>query len=83
VIDSPPLLPVVDTRTLTAIADQILVTVDGSYPHDLSVVEALRLLRPESHRIAGIVFNKLAPEQMRRYGLYNYSGARSAVSARS
>jgi capsular exopolysaccharide synthesis family protein len=81
VIDSPPLLPVVDTRVLATIADQILMTVDGSYAHDVSVVEAMRLLRPESHRIAGIVFNKLAPEQIQRYGLYDYTGERSAVSA--
>jgi capsular exopolysaccharide synthesis family protein len=72
VVDSPPLLAVVDALALATIADKIVVTVDGSYAHDVSVAEAFRLLRPEAHRIAGIVFNKVAPEQMQRYGYYGY-----------
>jgi capsular exopolysaccharide synthesis family protein len=80
VIDSPPVLPVVDTLALATIADKILVIVDGSYPHDSSIVESMRLLRPEAHRIAGFVFNKLEPEQMNRYGLYDYIGEGHFVS---
>jgi succinoglycan biosynthesis transport protein ExoP len=70
VVDSPPLLPFVDALALATIADRILVTIDGSYAHDVSVTEAFRKLRPETHRVAGMVFNKVMPEQMRRYGLY-------------
>ena len=68
VVDSPPLLSVIDGLALATMADKILVTIDGSYSHRDSIVEALRLLRPEAHRIAGIVFNKVAPGQLRRYG---------------
>jgi hypothetical protein len=38
------------------------------------VAEAFRLLRPEARRIAGIVFNKAEPEQLRRYGMQAYAG---------
>jgi succinoglycan biosynthesis transport protein ExoP len=74
VVDTPPLLSVVDALALATFADKILVTVDGRKTPSNSVAEALRVLRPESHRIAGIVFNKVHPEQMQRYGRYADAG---------
>ncbi len=44
--------------------------IDGSHDHTDSVTEAFRLFRPEARRIAGIAFNKVAPDQLRRYGYY-------------
>lgn len=70
VVDTPPLLSVIDALALATIADKIIVAIDGRNTRQVSVNEALRLLRPESGRIAGIVFNKVAPEQLRRYGMY-------------
>jgi capsular exopolysaccharide synthesis family protein len=70
VVDTPPLLSVVDALALASMADKILVTVDGRNTRQVSVAEAFRLLRPETQRIAGIVFNKVEPEQLRRYGMY-------------
>ena len=70
VVDTPPLLSVVDGLAVATFADKILVTVDGRKTSSTSVTEALRVLRPESNRIAGIVFNKVRPEQMQRYGRY-------------
>ncbi len=68
VVDTPPLLSVIDALALAGMADKILVTIDGSFGHHDSITEAFRLLRPEARRVAGIVFNKVAPEQLRRYG---------------
>ncbi len=74
VIDTPPLLSVVDGLALAGIADKIIVAIDGRTTRPVSVAEAFRLLRPEARRIAGIVFNKAEPEQLRRYGMQAYAG---------
>ncbi len=74
VIDTPPLLSVVDALVLATMADKVLMVIDGSHSHSDSVTEAFRLLRPEARRIAGIAFNKVAPDQLRRYGYYGAYG---------
>jgi succinoglycan biosynthesis transport protein ExoP len=74
VIDTPPLLSVVDGLAIAGIADKIIVAIDGRKTRPASVAEAFRLLRPEARRIAGIVFNKAEPEQLRRYGIQAYAG---------
>ena len=74
VIDTPPLLSVVDGLALAGIADKIIVAIDGRTTRPVSVAEAFRLLRPEARRIAGIVFSKAEPEQLRRYGTQAYAG---------
>lgn len=73
VIDTPPLLAVVDGLTLAGIADKIIVAIDGRTTRPSSVGEAFRLLRPEARRVAGIVFNKAEPDQLRRYGMHDYA----------
>ncbi len=73
VIDTPPLLSVVDGRALAGIADKIIVAIDGRTTRPSSVAEAFRLLRPQARRVAGIVFNKAEPEQLRRYGMHDYA----------
>lgn len=70
VIDTPPLLSVVDALVLAALADKVLMVIDSSHDHTDSVTEAFRLFRPEARRIAGIAFNKVGPDQLRRYGYY-------------
>ncbi|HEY6430572.1 MAG TPA: polysaccharide biosynthesis tyrosine autokinase [Acetobacteraceae bacterium] len=74
VIDTPPLLSVVDALVLATMADKVLMVIDGSHSHSDSVTEAFRLLRPEARRIAGIAFNKVAPDQLRHYGYYGAYG---------
>jgi succinoglycan biosynthesis transport protein ExoP len=58
VLDASPLLPVVDALPLATIADKILVIVEWGQTARAIIAEALKTLRPEAHRIAGIVFNK-------------------------
>ena len=70
IVDTPPLLAVADALALATFADKILVAIDGRKTSRVTVTEAFRVLRPESHRIAGIVFNKVQAEQLRRYGRY-------------
>jgi succinoglycan biosynthesis transport protein ExoP len=66
-IDSPPLLPVVDTRILRKMADMVLFVVraDGT-PRD-AVVRSLGELRD----VAGIVFNQVSPGSFRRHYYYD------------
>jgi len=73
VIDAAPLLPVIDALALATMVDQILVIVEWNRTSRASVSEALKILRPEAHRVAGIVLNKVDLNQLRRYG-YGYRG---------
>ena len=47
VIDTPPLLPVIDALVLTSLADRILVTVEWSQTPRENISEAFKILRPE------------------------------------
>lgn len=68
VIDTPPLLPVVDACVLAALADKILVVVEWIKTPRASILEAFKLLRPEVHRVAGVVLNKVDLDQVPGYG---------------
>jgi polysaccharide biosynthesis transport protein len=72
VLDTPPLLSVIDTIALATIADKILVTIDNSRTSSASIVQAFRLLRPKADRVAGMVLNKVDPKQLGRYGYGGY-----------
>jgi succinoglycan biosynthesis transport protein ExoP len=64
VLDASPLLPVIDALTLAALADKILVIAEWNRTPRRDISEALKILRPEAHRIAGIVLNKVDFEQL-------------------
>ncbi|MBV8506160.1 MAG: polysaccharide biosynthesis tyrosine autokinase [Alphaproteobacteria bacterium] len=68
VMDTSPLLPVVDALALATVADKVLMIVEwGRTPH-ASISEAFKVLRPEAHRVAGIVLNKVDLNQLQGYG---------------
>jgi Mrp family chromosome partitioning ATPase len=80
VMDTSPLLPVVDALVLATVADKVLVIVEWSRTPRDSIAEAFKVLRPEVHRVAGIVLNKADVHQFPgsgygRYGGYNYRSA--------
>jgi capsular exopolysaccharide synthesis family protein len=78
VMDTSPLLPVVDALVLTTVADKVLVIVEWSQTPRGSISEAFRVLRPEAHRVAGIVLNKVDVDQLPGHGYYgNYHYYRS------
>jgi len=68
VLDTAPLLPVVDALVLTAVADRVLVIVEWSQTRRASIFEAFKVLRPEAHRVAGIVLNKVDLNRVPGYG---------------
>ena len=68
VMDTTPLLPVIDALVLASVADRVLVIVEWSHTPRAAISEAFKVLRPEAHRIAGIVLNKVDLAQMHRYG---------------
>ena len=74
VMDTSPLLPVVDALVLTTVADKVLVVVEWSRTPRDSIAEAFKVLRPEAHRVAGIVLNKADGSRLPGYGYagYNY-----------
>jgi succinoglycan biosynthesis transport protein ExoP len=68
VIDAAPLLPVVDALALATVADKVLVVVEWGRTPRASISEAFKVLRPEAHRVAGIVLNKVDLSQLQGYG---------------
>jgi len=68
VMDTSPLLPVVDALALATVADKILVIVEWSRTPRASISEAFKVLRPEVHRVAGIVLNKVNLNPLQGYG---------------
>jgi succinoglycan biosynthesis transport protein ExoP len=83
VMDTAPLLPVVDALVLTTIADRVLVIVEWGQTPRASISEAFKVLRPEVHRVAGIVLNKVDLNQLPGYGYgrsyrYGYIGKYSS-----
>jgi succinoglycan biosynthesis transport protein ExoP len=77
VLDASPLLPVIDAAVLARLADKILMIVEWSRTPRTSALDALKLLMPESRRIAGVVLNKVDYRRLKSYGYgygygYNY-----------
>jgi succinoglycan biosynthesis transport protein ExoP len=68
VMDTAPLLPVVDALALATVADKILVIVEWGHTPRAAISEAFKVLRPEAHRVAGIVLNKVDLSQLQGYG---------------
>jgi polysaccharide biosynthesis transport protein len=73
------LLPLVDSLVLAKVADKVLVVVAWDHTPRASVSESLKLLRPEAHRVAGIVLNKVNLSKMPKYG-YHRDGYYSVAS---
>ena len=71
-IDTPPLLPVVDALALATVADKVLLIVEWGQTPFASISEAFKVLRPEAHRVAGIVLNKIDLKQLQRYSYRGY-----------
>lgn len=66
-IDSPPLLPVVDSKILRKMADMVLFVVRADATPREAVTRSLR----EMVDVAGVVFNEVSPGSFRRYYYYD------------
>jgi polysaccharide chain length determinant protein (PEP-CTERM system associated) len=66
-IDSPPLLPVVDTKLLKKLADMVLFVVRADATPRDAVIRAMRDMKD----VAGVVFNEVSPGSFHRYYYYD------------
>ena len=70
VMDTSPLLPVIDALALATVADKVLLIVEWGQTPLACISEAFKVLRPEGHRVAGMVLNKVDRTQLPGYA-YN------------
>jgi exopolysaccharide transport family protein len=68
VMDTSPLLPVVDALALATVADKVLMIVEWGRTPRATISEAFKVLRPEAHRVGGVVLNKVDLNQLQGYG---------------
>jgi len=66
-IDSPPLLPVVDSKILRKMADMVLFVVRADSTPREAVVRSMKDMRD----VAGVIFNQVSPGSFRRYYYYD------------
>jgi polysaccharide chain length determinant protein (PEP-CTERM system associated) len=66
-IDSPPLLPVVDTLVLRKMADMLVFVVRAGATPPQAALRSLQSLRG----VAGVIFNGVSPGSFRRYYYYD------------
>lgn len=64
IIDTPPLLPVIDGRVLADYADQIVFSITWRKTPKQLAKRALRLLGPNQEKVAGIVVNQISPSAL-------------------
>lgn len=82
VIDTPPLLPVVDARVLATLADDIvLVTAWRRTPRDL-IRRALRSLGSNEEKVLGLVLNQVGREEQGRAAGYTSEQPSTLVAMR-
>ena len=74
VIDSPPILPIHDSRVLAQYADMTLFIVRQELVSYTEVLEALKLLESNGTLVDGLVYNGFIPSPIRYgYGGYAYA----------
>ena len=64
IIDTPPLLPVIDGRVLADYADQIVFSITWRKTPKQLAKRALRLLGPNQEKVAGVVVNQISPSAL-------------------
>ena len=73
VIDSPPLVPLVDARALAEMADRVILAIRwDSTPRDV-VTQALDSLGPAYDRVLGTVLTRVDMQRLRFYDYYRSS----------
>jgi len=73
IVDSPPIIPLVDARALAEIADRVVLTIRwDSTPQDV-VAQALEALAPTYDRLLGTVLTRVDMHRLRYYDFYRSS----------
>jgi len=70
ILDSAPLLPVIDTRILADHADQIVFVMSWRKTPKTIAKRALKCLGRNEHKIVGFVLNQVDPAEMRESAVY-------------
>lgn len=68
VIATPPLLPVIDARIIADLADQIVFVMTWQKTPKQIAKKALALLDTNQHKIAGVVLNDVAADEVQDFG---------------
>jgi polysaccharide biosynthesis transport protein len=80
IVDSPPLIPLVDARALAEIADRVVLAIRwDSTPQDV-VAQALDALAPSYDRLLGTVLTRVDLHRLRFYDFYRSSSYLSPYS---
>ena len=66
-IDSPPILPVIDAKILRKLADMVIFVVRAGVSPSGGVVRSMR----ELSGVAGVVFNRVSATAFKRYYYYD------------
>ena len=83
VIDSPPILPVVDARILADYVDQILFVVKWRFTAKDAAQRAMRLMAPSSRKFTGFIINQVPKVELGAdygYGPASYRTGRRRIS---
>jgi Mrp family chromosome partitioning ATPase len=73
IVDSPPLVPLIDARALAENADRVVLAIRwDSTPQDV-VAQALQSLASASDRVLGTVLTRVDLERLRFYDYYQSS----------
>ncbi|MGH1352215.1 MAG: GumC family protein [Methyloligellaceae bacterium] len=74
VLDTSPVMPVIDAKVLMEIVDSLVLVVEWDKTPKEAVRTILNTLDPERKKVAGIVLNKVEMKRMRGYGVMSYGG---------
>ena len=73
IVDSPPLVPLIDARALGDIADRIILTIRwDSTPRDV-LAQAMETIAPDYEHLLGTVLTRVDMERLRDYDYYRSS----------
>jgi len=73
IIDSPPIIPLVDARGLAEIVDRVVLTIRWDRTPQDVVAQALEALAPSYDRVLGTVLTRVDMQRLRFYDYYRSS----------
>ncbi len=72
ILDSSPLVPVVDAKVLAEYADQIVLVAEWNRTPIKAIEHTLDLLGESRDKLAGVLLNKVDFKKMQSYGAFDY-----------
>ena len=80
ILDSSPILPVLDGRTLSSLTDGVVLVADFGETNRHAITETIELIRSSNGTVLGMVLNNVDAKSARgygygKYGKYGYDGS--------